>query len=123
MAASANSPTDLDSSAVLPALSAPLLPGATARIRVQTEGLLAPLREPALPAKQFATLDRLSGEPYAEGIGQIGPRPTRRGGPEVLFGAFSPAGIRRAARLSRYQAFKGPPGAASKARPPGGHRG
>ncbi|MEV4172376.1 LLM class flavin-dependent oxidoreductase [Nonomuraea sp. NPDC049709] len=69
MAASENSPTDLDSSAVLPALSAPLLPGATARIHVQTEGLLAPLREPALLTRQCATLDRLSGGRFALGIG------------------------------------------------------
>lgn len=125
-----------------PLVALAVLAGATSRIRVQTEVLLAPLREPALLAKQCATLDRMSGgrftlgiglgarsddyeavgadvhrrgarmeemmvvmrrvwsgEPYGEGIGPIGPQPARRGGPEVLFGAFSPAGIRRAARL------------------------
>ncbi|WP_066374718.1 LLM class flavin-dependent oxidoreductase [Herbidospora mongoliensis] len=125
-----------------PLVALSVLAGATARIRLQTEVLLAPLREPALLAKQCATLDRMSGgrftlgiglgarrddyaavgvdvhrrgarldemleamrrvwsgEPYAEGIGPIGPEPGRRGGPEMLFGAFSPAGIRRAARV------------------------
>ncbi|MFB4285605.1 LLM class flavin-dependent oxidoreductase [Nonomuraea sp. MTCD27] len=125
-----------------PLVALALLAGATSRIRVQTEVLLAPLREPTLLAKQCATLDRLSagrftlgiglgarrddyeavgvdvhrrgarleemmavmrrvwsGEPYDAGIGPIGPQPARRGGPEVLFSAFSPAGIRRAARL------------------------
>ncbi|MBF8189823.1 LLM class flavin-dependent oxidoreductase [Nonomuraea sp. K274] len=125
-----------------PLVALAMLAGATSRIRVQTEVLLAPLRDPALLAKQAATLDRMSGgrftlgiglgarrddyevagadvhtrgarldetmavlrrvwsgEPYGEGIGPIGPEPTRRGGPEVLFGTFSPAGIRRIARL------------------------
>ncbi|SNS87655.1 Flavin-dependent oxidoreductase, luciferase family (includes alkanesulfonate monooxygenase SsuD and methylene tetrahydromethanopterin reductase) [Streptosporangium subroseum] len=125
-----------------PLVALAVLAGATSRIRLQTEVLLAPLREPALLAKQCATLDRMSGgrftlgvglgarrddyeaagadvhrrgarleemmevmrriwsgEPYGEGIGPIGPEPARRGGPEVLFGAFSPVGIRRAARL------------------------
>ncbi|MEU6715200.1 LLM class flavin-dependent oxidoreductase [Nonomuraea sp. NPDC046802] len=125
-----------------PMVALAVLAGATSRIRLQTEVLLAPLREPALLAKQCATLDRMSGgrftlgiglgtrrddyeavgadvhrrgarleemmgamrrlwsgEPHGEGIGPIGPKPARRGGPEVLFGAFSPAGIRRTARM------------------------
>jgi alkanesulfonate monooxygenase SsuD/methylene tetrahydromethanopterin reductase-like flavin-dependent oxidoreductase (luciferase family) len=125
-----------------PLVALAVLAGATSRIRLQTEVLLAPLREPALLAKQCATLDHMSGgrftlgiglgarrddyeavgvdvhrrgarleemvevmrrvwsgEPYDEGIGPIGPEPARRGGPEMLFGAFSPAGIRRAARV------------------------
>ncbi|GLX02295.1 LLM class flavin-dependent oxidoreductase [Microtetraspora sp. NBRC 16547] len=125
-----------------PLVALGVLAGATSRIRVQTEVLLAPLREPALLAKQAATLDRMSGgrftlgiglgarrddyeaagvdvhtrgarldetmtvmrrvwssEPYGKGIGPIGPAPAQAGGPEVLFGTFSQAGLRRAARF------------------------
>jgi alkanesulfonate monooxygenase SsuD/methylene tetrahydromethanopterin reductase-like flavin-dependent oxidoreductase (luciferase family) len=124
-----------------PLVALAVLAGATSRIRVQTEVLLAPLRDTALLAKQAATLDRMtagrlvlglgiggrdddhqvtgidirtrgrrldeqmavmrrlwSGEPYGDGVGPIGPRPARPGGPEVLFGGFKPAAIERVAR-------------------------
>ncbi|MFF8395276.1 LLM class flavin-dependent oxidoreductase [Streptomyces sp. NPDC016172] len=124
-----------------PLVALAVLAGATSRIRVQTEVLLAPLRDTALLAKQAATLDRMtagrlvlglgiggrdddhqvtgidmrsrgrrldeqmavmrrlwSGDPYGDGVGPIGPRPARPGGPEVLFGDFKPAAIERVAR-------------------------
>ncbi|MCM2430346.1 LLM class flavin-dependent oxidoreductase [Streptomyces sp. RKAG337] len=124
-----------------PLITLAALAGATHRIRVQTEVLLAPLHRTALLAKQTATLDRLSGgrftlgigiggreddylatgvdvhrrgrrldeqmavlrrlwagEPYGDGVGPIGPAPATPGGPEVLFGGFTPAALARAAR-------------------------
>ncbi|MGW0593709.1 LLM class flavin-dependent oxidoreductase [Streptosporangium sp. NPDC002607] len=49
--------------------------------------------------EQMVALRRVwEGEPYAQGIGPIGPAPARRGGPEVLFGGFVPATVERIAR-------------------------
>lgn len=125
-----------------PLITLATLAGATSRIRLQTEVLIAPVHNTAMLAKQTATLDRLSGgrftlgigvggreddclaagidirrrgrrlddqmpllrrtwtgEPYGEGVGPIGPVPATPGGPEVLFGGFSPAAIERVGRF------------------------
>ncbi|MEV7126833.1 LLM class flavin-dependent oxidoreductase [Streptomyces sp. NPDC093260] len=52
-----------------PLIALALLAGATSRIRVQTEVLLAPLRDTALLAKQAATLDRMTGGRLTLGLG------------------------------------------------------
>ncbi|MGW7080074.1 LLM class flavin-dependent oxidoreductase [Streptomyces sp. NPDC054866] len=52
-----------------PLVALALLAGATSRIRVQTEVLLAPLRDTALLAKQAATLDQMSGGRLVLGLG------------------------------------------------------
>ncbi|MFC9131515.1 LLM class flavin-dependent oxidoreductase [Streptomyces sp. NPDC057099] len=52
-----------------PLVALGVLAGATSRIRVQTEVLLAPLRDTALLAKQAATLDRMTGGRLSLGLG------------------------------------------------------
>lgn len=52
-----------------PLVTLAALAGATSRIRLQTEVLLAPLHNTAVLAKQTATLDRMSGGRFTLGIG------------------------------------------------------
>ena len=52
-----------------PLVALAVLAGATSRIRIQTEVLLAPLRDTALLAKQAATVDRMSGGRLVLGLG------------------------------------------------------
>ncbi|HLZ58142.1 MAG TPA: LLM class flavin-dependent oxidoreductase [Ktedonosporobacter sp.] len=121
-----------------PMMTLAAVAGVTQRIRLLTSVLLAPLRSPAMLAKQAASLDALSngrltlglgvggrpddflatgvdfhdrgrrfsrqletmsriwsGEPMSESVGPIGPAPVQPGGPEVLIGSYSEAGIKR----------------------------
>lgn len=52
-----------------PLITLAALAGATSRIRLQTEVLIAPVHNTAMLAKQTATLDRLSGGRFTLGIG------------------------------------------------------
>jgi alkanesulfonate monooxygenase SsuD/methylene tetrahydromethanopterin reductase-like flavin-dependent oxidoreductase (luciferase family) len=57
-----------------PLVALGVLAGATTRVRLQTEVLLAPLRPTALLAKQVATLTTMSGGRFVLGVG-VGGRP------------------------------------------------
>ncbi len=49
--------------------------------------------------EQLQVMKRIwSGQPLADDVGPVGPTPTRKGGPEVLIGGYSPSAIRRLAR-------------------------
>jgi alkanesulfonate monooxygenase SsuD/methylene tetrahydromethanopterin reductase-like flavin-dependent oxidoreductase (luciferase family) len=51
--------------------------------------------------EQIATMRRVwSGERLSEEVGQIGPAPTQKGGPEILIAALSPAAAQRAGRVA-----------------------
>ncbi|MEV8319768.1 LLM class flavin-dependent oxidoreductase [Streptomyces sp. NPDC059900] len=52
-----------------PLIALAALAGATSRIRLQTEVLIAPVHNTAMLAKQTATLDRMSGGRFTFGIG------------------------------------------------------
>lgn len=137
-------------------ISLAAIAGATTRIGLQTQVLLAPLYPTALLAKDVATIDRISngrftlglgvgnwrgprlddyraagtdlhtrgkrldvqvaemrrlwaGESLFEDMAPIGPRTFRPGGPELLFGGFQPAALRRVARWQAGFVAAGPP--------------
>jgi alkanesulfonate monooxygenase SsuD/methylene tetrahydromethanopterin reductase-like flavin-dependent oxidoreductase (luciferase family) len=49
--------------------------------------------------EQLSVMKRIwSGQPVGDGAGPVGPPPSQSGGPEVLIGGFSPAGVRRVGR-------------------------
>lgn len=60
--------------------------------------------------KQLALMKQIwSGRPLGDGVGAIGPTPTRPGGPEVLIGGYLPAAIRRVGRWADGYLHEGPP--------------
>jgi alkanesulfonate monooxygenase SsuD/methylene tetrahydromethanopterin reductase-like flavin-dependent oxidoreductase (luciferase family) len=115
--------------------------GATTRIGILSNVIVAPLRSASMLAKQAASLDVISGgrltlglsvgqreddfvatsasyhdrgkrfdeqlalmkrlwegQPFSQEIGVVGPLPIQSGGPEIVIGALSPAGINRVGR-------------------------
>src|SRR5262249_14965045 len=51
--------------------------------------------------EQIAVMRRIwSGQPVADDVGPIGPRPVQDGGPPLLIGGFAPVVLRRAGRAS-----------------------
>ncbi len=49
--------------------------------------------------EELSAMTRIwAGEPLGDGVGPIGPRPARTGGPEILIGGYTPAAIRRVGR-------------------------
>jgi alkanesulfonate monooxygenase SsuD/methylene tetrahydromethanopterin reductase-like flavin-dependent oxidoreductase (luciferase family) len=79
-----------------PLVALAAIAGATTRVRLQTEVLLAPLRDPVLLAKQAATLDAISRGRLTLGLG-VGGRPDD----------FAAAGIPFAERGRRMEAALG----------------
>lgn len=64
---------------------------------------------------QLAVMKQIwSGQPLGDGVGAIGPMPTRPGGPELLFGGYLPAAIRRVGRWGDGYLHEGPPAEAAK---------
>ncbi len=66
--------------------------------------------------EQIATLRRVwSGERFSERVGAVGPRPARKGGPELVVGGTAPAALERAGRLADgFLAPPSPPGEVEK---------
>lgn len=55
-----------------------------------------------------------SGAPLGDGVGAVGPAPHQPGGPEVLFGGYVPASIRRVGRWGDGYLHEGPPAEAAE---------
>jgi alkanesulfonate monooxygenase SsuD/methylene tetrahydromethanopterin reductase-like flavin-dependent oxidoreductase (luciferase family) len=50
-----------------------------------------------------------SGQPLGDGVGAVGPTPSRPGGPEVLIGGYMPAAVDRVGRWGDGYIHEGPP--------------
>lgn len=60
--------------------------------------------------KQLALIKHIwSGQSLGDGLGAVGPMPTRPHGPELLFGGYLPAAIRRVGRWGDGYIHEGPP--------------
>lgn len=60
--------------------------------------------------QQLTLMKRIwSGQALGDGVGAIGPKPARPGGPEVLIGGYLPAAIRRVGRFGDGYLHEGPP--------------